>query len=59
MVTHGIDPHIDFSNIDEVRRTVEYANQLRVLNATLTVEISCLPLSLAHIKMQSKRALIT
>jgi 2-isopropylmalate synthase len=30
MVTHGIDPHIDFSNIDEVRRTVEYANQLRV-----------------------------
>ena len=30
LVTHGIDPHIDFSNIDEVRRTVEYANQLRV-----------------------------
>ena len=26
----GIDPQIDFSNIDEVRRTVEYANQLRV-----------------------------
>ena len=25
-----VDPHIDFSNIDEVRRTVEYANQLRV-----------------------------
>jgi 2-isopropylmalate synthase len=34
MVTHGIDPHIlifpSFSNIDEVRRSVEYANQLRV-----------------------------
>jgi 2-isopropylmalate synthase len=30
LVTHGIDPMIDFSNIDEVRRTVEYANQLRV-----------------------------
>jgi 2-isopropylmalate synthase len=30
LVTHGIDPQIDFSNIDEVRRTVEYANQLRV-----------------------------
>jgi len=30
LVTHGIDPHIDFSNIDDVRRTVEYANQLRV-----------------------------
>jgi 2-isopropylmalate synthase len=30
LVTHGIDPMIDFSNIDDVRRTVEYANQLRV-----------------------------
>ncbi len=30
MVSHGIDPHIDFSNIDEIRRTVEYGNQLRV-----------------------------
>ena len=30
LVSHGIDPHIDFYNIDEVRRTVEYANQLRV-----------------------------
>jgi 2-isopropylmalate synthase len=30
LVSHGIDPMIDFSNIDEVRRTVEYANQLRV-----------------------------
>jgi 2-isopropylmalate synthase len=30
LVSHGIDPHIDFSNIDGVRRTVEYANQLKV-----------------------------
>ena len=30
LVSHGVDPHIDFSNIDEVRRTVEYANQLKV-----------------------------
>ncbi len=30
LVSHGIDPHVDFSNIDEVRRTVEYANQLKV-----------------------------
>ncbi len=30
LVTHGIDPHIDFSNIETVRRIVEYANQLRV-----------------------------
>jgi 2-isopropylmalate synthase len=30
LMSHGIDPMIDFSNIDEIRRTVEYANQLRV-----------------------------
>ena len=30
LVSHGIDPMINFSNIDEIRRTVEYANQLRV-----------------------------
>lgn len=30
LVTHGIDPHIDFSDIEVIRRIVEYANQLRV-----------------------------
>ena len=30
LFSQGIDPHIDFSDIDEVRRTVEYCNQLRV-----------------------------
>ncbi len=30
LMSHGIDPHIDFSDIDEIRRTVEYGNQLRV-----------------------------
>ncbi len=30
MFSQGLDPHIDFSDIDEVRRTVEYCNQLRV-----------------------------
>ena len=30
LLSHGIDPHINFSNLDGVRRTVEYANQLRV-----------------------------
>lgn len=30
LVTHGIDPHIDFSDIEMVRRIAEYANQLRV-----------------------------
>ncbi len=30
LLSHGIDPMIDFSDIDEIRRTVEYCNQLRV-----------------------------
>ncbi|HWE91349.1 MAG TPA: 2-isopropylmalate synthase [Pseudonocardiaceae bacterium] len=30
MFSQGIDPQIDFSDIDEVRRTVEYCNQLPV-----------------------------
>ena len=30
LFSQGIDPMIDFSNIDEIRRTVEYCNQLPV-----------------------------
>ncbi|MEY3430863.1 MAG: hypothetical protein RLZZ79_85 [Actinomycetota bacterium] len=30
LLSHGIDPMIDFSDIPEIRRTVEYCNQLRV-----------------------------
>ncbi|UOQ60794.1 2-isopropylmalate synthase [Leucobacter rhizosphaerae] len=30
MFTQGVDPQIDFSRLDEVRRTAEYCNQLRV-----------------------------
>ncbi|MDN5860904.1 MAG: 2-isopropylmalate synthase [Pseudonocardia sp.] len=30
LFTQGIDPQIDFSDIDEIRRTVEYCNQLSV-----------------------------
>ena len=30
LLSHGIDPQIDLSDIDDVRRTVEYCNQLRV-----------------------------
>lgn len=30
LFSQGIDPQIDFSNIDEVRRTVEYCNQIPV-----------------------------
>ena len=30
LFTQGVDPQIDFSRLDEVRRTAEYCNQLRV-----------------------------
>ena len=30
LLTQGIDPQIDFSDLDEVRRTAEYCNQLKV-----------------------------
>ena len=30
LLSHGIDPEIDFSDIPAIRRAVEYANQLRV-----------------------------
>ena len=30
LFTRGVDPQIDFSNIDEIRRTVEHCNQLPV-----------------------------
>ncbi|WP_129359631.1 2-isopropylmalate synthase [Rothia uropygioeca] len=30
LFTQGIDPQIDFSNIDEIRQTVEYCNQIKV-----------------------------
>ena len=30
LFSQGIDPHIDFSNLDEIKRTVEYCNQLPV-----------------------------
>ena len=30
LLTQGVDPQIDFSDIDEIRRTVEYCNQINV-----------------------------
>ncbi|CAB4589470.1 MAG: 2-isopropylmalate synthase [Actinobacteria bacterium] len=30
LFSQGIDPQIDFSNLDEIRRTAEYCNQLKV-----------------------------
>ncbi len=34
LFSQGIDPHIDFSDLDEIKRTVEYCNQLRVPERT-------------------------
>ncbi|KTR38714.1 MULTISPECIES: 2-isopropylmalate synthase [Rothia] len=34
MLTQGVDPQIDFSDIEHIRHTVEYANQLRVPERT-------------------------
>ena len=30
LFSQGIDPHIDFTNLDDIKRTVEYCNQLPV-----------------------------
>ena len=30
LFTQGIDPHLDFSDLDEIRRTAEYCTQLKV-----------------------------
>lgn len=30
MLTRGVDPQINFADVDEIRRTVEYVNQLKV-----------------------------
>jgi 2-isopropylmalate synthase len=30
LFSQGVDPQIDFSDVDEIKRTVEYCNQLRV-----------------------------
>ena len=30
LFTQGIDPQVDFSNLDDIRRTAEYCNQLKV-----------------------------
>jgi 2-isopropylmalate synthase len=34
LFSQGTDPHIDFSDLDEIKRTVEYCNQLRVPERT-------------------------
>ena len=56
MFVQGIDPMIDFSDIDEVRRTVEYCNQLPVPSAPPTAGTWCSPRSPAPTRTPSRRA---
>ena len=56
LFTQGIDPEIDFSDIDDVRRTVEYCNQLPVHERTPTAATSSTPPSPARTRTPSRRA---
>ena len=52
----GVDPMIDFSDIDEIRRTVEYCNRMRSIHGTRTSASSCTRRSPGPIRTRSGRA---
>jgi len=52
----GVDPMIDFSDIDEIRRTVEYCTRLELHPGTPTSVTSSTPPSAAPIRTPSRRA---
>jgi hypothetical protein len=56
MFSRGVDPQIDFSNIDEIRRTVEYCNQLPCTSGTPTAATWSTPRSPAATRTPSTRA---
>ena len=57
LFTQGIDPQIDFSDIDEIRRTVEYCTQMQVHpSATRTRATWSTPPSPARTRTRSRRA---
>ena len=56
LYSRGVDPQIDFSNIDEIRRTVEYCNQLPSTSVTPTVATWSTRRSPEAIRMRSTRA---
>jgi len=55
MLTQGIDPNLDFSNINQIMREAEYCNQLPVIQGILMQVTWCLQPSLDHTKMPSKK----
>ena len=56
LFSQGIDPQIDFSDIDEIRRTVEYCNQLPVHERTPGAATSSSRPSPARTRTPSRRA---
>jgi len=55
LFTQGIDPQIDFSDVDEIKRTAEYCNQLAVHERSPGRVTLSLPRSVVRIKMPSKK----
>ena len=56
LFSQGIDPQIDFSDIDEIRRTVEYCNQLNVPERHPTAATWSTPRSPGRTRTRSTRA---
>ena len=56
LFSQGIDPQIDFSDIDEIRRTVEYCTQMRVPERGRTPVTWCTPRSPDRTRTPSRRA---
>jgi 2-isopropylmalate synthase len=56
MYTQGVDPELDFSDIDEVIKTVEYCNQLPSTRAIPMAANWCSPRFPAAIRTRSRRA---
>ncbi len=56
LFSRGVDPQIDFSNIDEIRRTVEYCNQLPVHERHPMAATWCTPRSPVATRTPSTRA---
>ena len=57
LFSQGVDPELDISHIDNLRRITEYCNQLPVHPVTPMAATWCTPHFQAVIKMQSRRDL--
>ena len=55
LFSQGVDPKINFSDIDEIRRTVEYCTHCRFTRGTRTRATSSTPPSPARTRTRSRR----